>query len=179
MDPAIFFPSAGQSPLRARQACARCDVQRQCAQAAVAAPPEADAGVWGGLTVADRDRVRAGTVTLADAVAASRRAADGDVGLPATADAGPDARQWRAALQAVCSTSGLTVDVLLGDGQGGDVVAARRLLFCLLRESGWTLAAIGRHVGKDHSTVAAALRTLAGRPDPLLGEVRQVYAQAC
>jgi len=64
VDPAAFFPAADGSPERQRRAeqaaagiCAGCPAVDECAAWALATCQ--DHGVWGGLTPADRQRIRA------------------------------------------------------------------------------------------------------------------------
>lgn len=47
--------------------CRACPVRQQCAEYAIAA--RMDDGIWGGLTVADRRRVRSGHLSIDEALA--------------------------------------------------------------------------------------------------------------
>ena len=47
--------------------CFRCPVQAECAQYGLSRPSASDAGVLGGLGLYDRDRVREGKQTVAEA----------------------------------------------------------------------------------------------------------------
>lgn len=47
----------------------------------------------------------------------------------------------------------VTADEILGRGRARDVTAARFQVYWVLRQSGWSYPAIGRALGRDHSTV--------------------------
>lgn len=55
-DPELFFPPDGASVAAARRICSGCPVQFECLKHALAAPEKW--GVWGGLTEAQRRRLR-------------------------------------------------------------------------------------------------------------------------
>lgn len=56
-DPDIFFPENDAKATRqAKRLCARCPVRAACAEYAIDRPHLA--GIWGGLTSADRSRIR-------------------------------------------------------------------------------------------------------------------------
>jgi chromosomal replication initiation ATPase DnaA len=53
---------------------------------------------------------------------------------------------------------GLTVDQILGPGRRKHVMSARRELYRMLRERGWSYPAIGEFCGgRNHSTIMVAL----------------------
>jgi WhiB family transcriptional regulator, redox-sensing transcriptional regulator len=54
-DPDIFFPGKGDSGEEARAICARCEVRVQCLAYATRAD---EFGIWGGLSRAERTRLR-------------------------------------------------------------------------------------------------------------------------
>lgn len=56
-DPKLFFPKAKASGGPAREICARCDVQPECLDHALADPTLV--GIWGGASELERDRMRA------------------------------------------------------------------------------------------------------------------------
>lgn len=55
-DPDAFFPDAGGSVATAKAVCARCLVQRECLNFALA--NDERFGVWGGASVQDRQTMR-------------------------------------------------------------------------------------------------------------------------
>jgi WhiB family redox-sensing transcriptional regulator len=59
-DPDVFFPSKGEDAAAAKQICAGCPVLGECLEFALATmrAPERDHGVYGGLTPAERARLR-------------------------------------------------------------------------------------------------------------------------
>ncbi|MEU2657148.1 WhiB family transcriptional regulator [Streptomyces sp. NPDC007325] len=62
VDPDLFFPVGLGSPAlaqaeEAKKVCRRCPVRRQCLSEALA-EPQPPAGVWGGLTEAERRSLR-------------------------------------------------------------------------------------------------------------------------
>ncbi|MFD4370247.1 WhiB family transcriptional regulator [Streptomyces sp. NPDC058486] len=62
VDPDLFFPVGMGSPAlaqaeRAKKVCRRCPVQQECLREAMA-EPQPPAGVWGGLTEAERGTLR-------------------------------------------------------------------------------------------------------------------------
>jgi hypothetical protein len=68
-DPAIFTdPTSDDDVAEALTTCARCPVARDCLDTALAHDQLGDIGIWGGTTVAIRDRIRAGTLTREDAL---------------------------------------------------------------------------------------------------------------
>jgi len=56
IDTTVFFPKPGCSAAAAKAICADCDVVQECAALALA--DHGLDGVWGGLTVGERDRIR-------------------------------------------------------------------------------------------------------------------------
>lgn len=52
VDPELFFPEKGHSPMAARLICGRCEVRLACLAWALAHPGVE--GVWGGLTERER-----------------------------------------------------------------------------------------------------------------------------
>ena len=61
MDPALFFPDHPHRPRPADEvvlACGRCPVRGDCLLSALKVSPEADDGIWGGTSPADRRRLR-------------------------------------------------------------------------------------------------------------------------
>jgi chromosomal replication initiation ATPase DnaA len=58
----------------------------------------------------------------------------------------------------IASRYGLTVEQLRGRILRSEVMAARRELYTAMRSAGWTYSAIGRWIGRDHSTVSVAMR---------------------
>jgi WhiB family redox-sensing transcriptional regulator len=56
-DPDMFFPHDGQNIRDARAICSRCPVQEQCLEYALRNSIEF--GVWGGLSVRERERMSA------------------------------------------------------------------------------------------------------------------------
>jgi hypothetical protein len=63
-DPEVFFPGKGEDAEAAKQVCAGCPVIGECLEFALATMPatERDHGVYGGLTPAERARLRGGPV---------------------------------------------------------------------------------------------------------------------
>jgi len=55
-DPDAFFPEKGGSPKEAKKVCAKCDVQAQCLEYALATGERF--GIWGGLTAEERRKLR-------------------------------------------------------------------------------------------------------------------------
>lgn len=53
-DPDAFYPLTGQNPRKAKRICARCDIQTECLEWAIATSEPY--GVWGG--VAEQDRAK-------------------------------------------------------------------------------------------------------------------------
>lgn len=64
-DPSVFFPRRGASLRGPKEMCGRCAVQRECASYALAHP--ALKGVWGGMSEAERRRMRKAAAALAAA----------------------------------------------------------------------------------------------------------------
>jgi WhiB family redox-sensing transcriptional regulator len=58
-DPEVFFPPKGGSAQPAQMVCACCPVKRPCLAEALALPSGLDDGVRAGLTVRQRDALRA------------------------------------------------------------------------------------------------------------------------
>ena len=56
MDPDLFFPERGEDPAPAKAVCAGCAVRKECLAMALA--QRMTHGVWGGLTAAERKRLR-------------------------------------------------------------------------------------------------------------------------
>jgi WhiB family redox-sensing transcriptional regulator len=56
IDPDLFFPEQGESPVEAKKVCRQCPVRAECLQAALDRGPE-DFGVWGGTTRDQRRRM--------------------------------------------------------------------------------------------------------------------------
>lgn len=56
-DPELFFPEKGSSSADAKRVCDRCDVRDQCL--AYALRRDERFGIWGGLSVSERDRISA------------------------------------------------------------------------------------------------------------------------
>lgn len=57
VDPEIFFPEKGSAGIRdAKAVCRRCPVQQRCLEYAV--DNQIQHGVWGGLTLVERRRLR-------------------------------------------------------------------------------------------------------------------------
>jgi len=56
-DPDIFFPDIGENIREAREICSRCHVQEQCLDYAMR--NHIEFGVWGGLSVKERERFSA------------------------------------------------------------------------------------------------------------------------
>jgi len=59
-DPEVYFPTPGDGNsllAAARKGCASCPILNQCAEYALKHEP--DHGIWGGLTVKERDQIRA------------------------------------------------------------------------------------------------------------------------
>lgn len=94
-DPDVFFPGKGEHGEAAKRVCAGCPVIGECLEFALATmrAPERDHGVYGGLTPAERARLRGGPVPMrvhrldsrAQAVIGRRLA--GQVGVAAAARA--------------------------------------------------------------------------------------------
>ncbi|MEV6569976.1 WhiB family transcriptional regulator [Streptomyces sp. NPDC051577] len=59
-DPAEFFPDKGGSVARAKRVCFACDVRTDCLDYALTTDEQH--GVWGGLTVRERQRLTARTL---------------------------------------------------------------------------------------------------------------------
>jgi chromosomal replication initiation ATPase DnaA len=59
----------------------------------------------------------------------------------------------------------VTVDAVMGRSRLGPVVKARQVAMYLLRETGdYSLPAIGRRMGRDHTTVLHGVRAVAASP---------------
>ena len=56
-DPELFFPEKGSSSAGAKRVCGSCDVRDQCLEDALRRDERF--GIWGGLSVSERDRIRA------------------------------------------------------------------------------------------------------------------------
>jgi WhiB family transcriptional regulator, redox-sensing transcriptional regulator len=56
LDPELFFPEGGESPEPAKAVCRGCEVRAECLDMAVR--EGIVDGVWGGLTAAERRRLR-------------------------------------------------------------------------------------------------------------------------
>lgn len=57
----IFFPDRGGSPARALEVCRGCDVRQECLEYALnlqAGTAYGIAGVWGGTTASQRDKMK-------------------------------------------------------------------------------------------------------------------------
>jgi hypothetical protein len=67
-DPDVFFPGKSDSGEAAKQVCAGCPVTGECLEFALATMPAADRdhGVYGGLTPAERARLRGGPTLVRD-----------------------------------------------------------------------------------------------------------------
>jgi WhiB family redox-sensing transcriptional regulator len=65
-DPDVFFPGKGEHGEAAKRVCAGCPVIGECLEFALATmrAPERDHGVYGGLTPAERARLRGGPVPV-------------------------------------------------------------------------------------------------------------------
>jgi WhiB family transcriptional regulator, redox-sensing transcriptional regulator len=65
-DPDVFFPGKGEDGEAAKRVCAGCPVIGECLEFALATmrAPERDHGVYGGLTPAERARLRGGPVPM-------------------------------------------------------------------------------------------------------------------
>jgi WhiB family redox-sensing transcriptional regulator len=65
-DPEVFFPGKGEHGEAAKRVCAGCPVIGECLEFALATmrAPERDHGVYGGLTPAERARLRGGPVPM-------------------------------------------------------------------------------------------------------------------
>lgn len=55
-DPEAFFPEAGSNGIGAKRICARCEVRDECLQYAM--DNWIEDGVWGGLSLNERERLR-------------------------------------------------------------------------------------------------------------------------
>ncbi|MFE5794296.1 WhiB family transcriptional regulator [Streptomyces sp. NPDC056503] len=71
VDPDLFFPVGMGSPAlaqaeEAKKVCGRCPVRNRCLRTAMA-DPHPPAGVWGGLTEAERQALRRRSARRADA----------------------------------------------------------------------------------------------------------------
>lgn len=64
--------------------------------------------------------------------------------------------------EAIARTYHVTVDELLGTMRCPPIPAARRSLWLELVHRGFSLARIGRIVGRDHSTILDGVRSLTG-----------------
>lgn len=67
-------------------------------------------------------------------------------------------RYARMVQQRIAFEHGLTVATLRGPSHDRFVVEARRSLYRHLRSMGWSYPAIGKFIGRDHTTILAALR---------------------
>ena len=56
VDPELFFPETGQSPVAAKKICASCPVQPECLESALWL--DNVHGVWGGTTRIERQQLR-------------------------------------------------------------------------------------------------------------------------
>jgi WhiB family transcriptional regulator, redox-sensing transcriptional regulator len=65
-DPDVFFPGKGEHAEAAKRVCAGCPVLVECLEFALATmrAPERDHGVYGGLTPAERARLRGGPIPM-------------------------------------------------------------------------------------------------------------------
>jgi chromosomal replication initiation ATPase DnaA len=77
---------------------------------------------------------------------------------PDQLDAG--ARQWttRELAARIAGAHGVSVEEMLGPRAERHLAAARLELYRTLRALGWSYPAIGRVVGRHHTTVMAAVR---------------------
>ena len=72
-------------------------------------------------------------------------------------------------LNAVRSVTDIPACLVLGDGRSMDVCAARFAVILILRRKfGWSLCRIGRRLGRDHSTILAAIQQADGLRPMLL-----------
>jgi len=62
-DPELWFPERGCSTRPAKRICAGCEVRPQCAEYALARPELF--GVWGGLSVREREQLRVARLGVA------------------------------------------------------------------------------------------------------------------
>lgn len=58
----------------------------------------------------------------------------------------------------IANEHGVTIEAMLGPARHKTVAAARHALMCNLRIRGYSYPEIGRLVGRDHTTVIAAVR---------------------
>lgn len=56
VDPDLFFPQRGESTSEAKAVCAQCEVRLDCLEYALGG--ERTFGIWGGLSVGERKRLR-------------------------------------------------------------------------------------------------------------------------
>lgn len=57
VDPEVFFPEKGGSTQEAKAICGQCSFTRECLDAALSSPWE-EHGVWGGLSMMERRKLR-------------------------------------------------------------------------------------------------------------------------
>ncbi len=72
-DAVNFFPGRGQGTAAARRICAKCLVRRECLEYALEHEDSGEAhGVWGGTTPSRRREIRAGRLTIDQALEKAR-----------------------------------------------------------------------------------------------------------
>ena len=57
-DPDLFFPRRGESVNAARTICSSCPVREDCLETALSVGPADDWGIWGGMTLNQRQEIR-------------------------------------------------------------------------------------------------------------------------
>ena len=80
-DPDLFFPPPGTDTFYARSICRECPVRRQCLDYALESKQKF--GIWGGMTEAQRRRIRREDITANHPARPIRRHATSPVGEPA------------------------------------------------------------------------------------------------
>jgi hypothetical protein len=70
----------------------------------------------------------------------------------------PQKRDPRALARQIADNHGVTVDDLVGKSRFHHLAVARHELYATLRQWGWSYPAIGRFVGRDHTTIISAIK---------------------
>lgn len=84
---------------------------------------------------------------------------------PAPAHAEPSRRHMAEISAMVAADNGLTVAELCGPGRAWDIVRPRQYAMMLMADAGHSQVAIGRFLGRDHTTVMHGIRAARARMD--------------
>ena len=170
-DPDMFFSEHPTDALRAVALCLRCPLLEACAEDGLGLSTLGDAGVWGGLTVEARRRIRRGVSRVAaehvlahDAIEALARS---EAAAEAAAAAVSAAEGRSVPLPVVLASvdevlryeTGLGLEGIRRHDRTPPVTAARNVVYLALAEdAGLSSTRIGRALGRDHSSVLSGTK---------------------